>query len=148
MKGKRTNLADANCGIARSLDVIGDWWSLLIIREAFQGKERFGEFQKSLGLAKNILSTLLKKLVADGVFETRPDGDTGSVHRYVLTTKGEELCVVMVALWQWGEQSCFERGALRYAMVDRQTGKPLEKLELKARDGRRLGPHDFLVKKK
>src|SRR3546814_2339992 len=68
MKGKRTDLGNADCGIARSLQIIGDWWSLLIVREAFQGKTRFGEFQKSIGLAKNILSSRLKKLVAEGIF--------------------------------------------------------------------------------
>src|SRR3546814_5444820 len=68
MKGKRTNLGNADCGIARSLEVVGDWWSLLIAREAFKGRERFGEFQKAIGLAKNILSARLKKLVEHDIF--------------------------------------------------------------------------------
>src|SRR3546814_3429287 len=85
MKGKRTNLDNADCGIARSLEVVGDWWSLLIVREAFKGRERFGEFQKAIGLAKNILSARLKKLVEHDIFRIEPDADNGVGHRYVLT---------------------------------------------------------------
>src|SRR5262247_2661422 len=66
---KRTSLAHADCPIARSLDAIGDWWSLLIIRDALLGRRRFGEFQKSLGLAKNILTTRLRTLVDRGILE-------------------------------------------------------------------------------
>ena len=63
---KRTSLKGAECPVARSLDVIGDWWSLLIIRDAFDGMRRFGEFQKSLGVSKGILATRLRDLVAAG----------------------------------------------------------------------------------
>ena len=66
---KRTSLQDAECPVARSLDAIGDWWSLLIVRDAFDGIRRFGEFQRNLGMAKNILATRLRTLVEHGVFE-------------------------------------------------------------------------------
>ncbi|BAI98879.1 winged helix-turn-helix transcriptional regulator [Sphingobium indicum] len=145
MKGKRTNLGNADCGIARSLEVVGDWWSLLIVREAFKGRERFGEFQKAIGLAKNILSARLKKLVEHDIFRIEPDADNGVGHRYVLTAKGEGLYVVLMALWQWGESTCFKPDEARYAMVDRQNGEPLARIELKARDGRVLGPRDFVA---
>lgn len=141
MKGKRTDLGTASCGIARALQIIGDWWTLLIVRDAFQGRQRFGEFQKSLGLAKNILSARLRKLVEEGIFRIEADG--GPSHRYVLTPKGEQLGVVLIALWQWGEENCFEPGELKYAMVDTPTGQPLARLELTAQDGRALGPRDF-----
>src|ERR1700731_2889938 len=72
---KRKCLDSSTCPIARTLDVIGDWWSLLIVRDAFLGKRRFSEFQKSLGLAKNILCLRLQKLVAHGIFEARPASD-------------------------------------------------------------------------
>src|SRR6185503_11206116 len=100
MKGKRTDLRQASCGIARSLEIVGDWWSLLLIRNAFHGVERFGEFQKSLGLAKNILSARLKKLVKSGIFRIERDDASPSINRYVLTEKGEKLYVVLIALWQ------------------------------------------------
>lgn len=143
MKGKRTDLGQANCGIARALQIIGDWWSLLIVREAFGGKQRFSEFQKSLGLAKNILSRRLKKLIDEGIFTIEPDPDSALSHRYVLTPKGEQLYLVLIALWQWGEENCFKPGELNIAMVDKPRGQPLAKLQLQARDGRVLGPRDY-----
>jgi DNA-binding HxlR family transcriptional regulator len=143
MKGKRTDLGAANCGIARSLQIVGDWWSLLIIRDAFQGSQRFGEFQNGLGLAKNILSSRLKKLVEEGIFSVEPDPHSPRINRYLLTEKGERLHVVLVALWQWGEQSCSALGELPNVMVDRLHGAPLARVELHARDGRLLGPRDF-----
>ena len=147
MKGKRTNVGYANCGIARSLEVVGDWWSLLIVRNAFHGAERFGEFQRSLGLAKNILSARLKKLVENGIFRVEPDEES-SYNRYILTEKGEKLCIVLVALWQWGEEYCFKPGELKYTMVDAQSGKPLKKLQINAKDGRIVGPRGFRTIKK
>ena len=143
MKGKKADLSKAGCGIARALHVIGDWWSLLIVREAFGGKQRFSEFQKSLGLAKNILSTRLKKLVDVGIFQIETDEESLSIHRYVLTTKGEQLYVILNALWQWGENACFGPDEPQYEIVDRKKGRPLARLKLKADDGRTLGPRDF-----
>lgn len=143
MKGKKTDLGSSSCAIARSLDLIGDWWSLLIIRDAFQGKERFGEFQKSLGLAKNILSTRLKKLVSEGIFEAVPESEGSSRSRYLLTPKGERLHVVLAALWQWGEETCFRPGELERTLVDVKASKPLPRLVLRAQDGRQLGSRDF-----
>jgi DNA-binding HxlR family transcriptional regulator len=142
MKGKKIDLAGANCGIARSLQIIGDWWSLLIVREAFNGKERFSEFEKGLGLAKNILSSRLKKLIDEGIFDAVHE-EGASRSRYVLTKKGEELFIVLTALWQWGERNCFQTNELKYAMVDREQQLPLAQLKLHAQDGRTLGPRDF-----
>jgi DNA-binding HxlR family transcriptional regulator len=143
MKGKRTDLSTAHCAIARSLEIVGDWWSLLIIRDAFRGHERFSEFQKSLGLAKNILSARLKKLVDAGIFSIEADADSASSHRYVLTPKGESLNPVLVALWQWGEEHCFERDELKMVMVDKAKGKPLVKMRPTSQDGRALRPRDL-----
>src|SRR3546814_1080914 len=87
---KRTSHQDADCPIARSLDAIGDWWSLLIVRDALLGLSRFGEFQKSLGMAKNILAARLRSLTALGILDAVPAAD-GSQHReYRLTPKGSE----------------------------------------------------------
>lgn len=138
-------MGDAQCGIARSLQAVGDWWSLLIVREAFKGLRRFSEFQKSLGLAKNILSVRLRKLVEEGIFTVEPDPDSALSHLYLLTPKGRQLSVVLVALWQWGEEHCFAEGELNYAVVDSLNGQPLQKLQLAARDGRSLGPQQFRI---
>ncbi|RJG39966.1 helix-turn-helix domain-containing protein [Mesorhizobium sp. DCY119] len=143
MKGKRTTLETSTCAIARSLEVIGDWWSLLIIRDALAGTRRFGEFQKSLGLAKNILSNRLLKLVACGVMTTVPASDGSAYKEYVLTERGERLYLVIAALWQWGEEFCFPPGQLSYDLVDSLKQEKLSPIELKAQDGRTLGPRDF-----
>lgn len=106
---RRKRLIQDPCPIARSLDVIGDWWSLLIVREALTGTCRFSDFQQHLGLAKNILSTRLRKLVAQGVLETRPSADRSDHHEYHLTEKGRRLQPVLLALWTWGKENLFQQ---------------------------------------
>ena len=101
---RRTSHRKAGCAVARTLDVVGDGWSLLIVRDAFEGLTRFGEFQKSLGLAKNILSTRLRDLVQYGVFKVVPSSDGSRYNAYVLTEKGQGLRPVLVALGEWGEK--------------------------------------------
>jgi DNA-binding HxlR family transcriptional regulator len=113
------------CPVARSLDTIGEWWSLLIVRDALIGTRRFSDFQKSLGLAKNVLSVRLKKLVARGVMEQVPASDGSAYQEYVLTQKGRELFPVVIALRQWGETYLFSRGEKRLQVLDKRTGKPL-----------------------
>jgi DNA-binding HxlR family transcriptional regulator len=141
MKGKRTDLSGVHCAIARSLEIVGDWWSLLIIRDAFRGHKRFGEFHKSLGLAKNILSARLKKLVDAQILSIEADAESAS-HRYVLTPKGESLHPILVALWQWGEEHCFEGDELKFVMADAVQGKALLKMQPTSQDGRVLRPRD------
>lgn len=128
---KRTSFAKDVCPVARSVETVGDWWSLLIVRDAFSGKRRFGEFQKSLGVAKNILTVRLKKLVADGVMELVPASDGSAYQEYVLTEKGRGLFLVIAALGQWG---C---AGSEFRLVDREKGQTV-RLELCAEDGRRL----------
>jgi DNA-binding HxlR family transcriptional regulator len=133
---KRTSFAKDVCPIAQSLEVVGDWWSLLIVRDAFIGKRRFGEFQKSLGVAKNILTTRLRKLVAGGVLELVPASDGSAYQEYSLTNKGRGLFLVITALKQWGEmQQCDLES--EYVLVD-QKGRRV-RLELRTEDGRKVG---------
>lgn len=148
MKGKRTDLGEASCGIARALQIVGDWWTLLIVRDAFHGHRRFSEFQRNLGVAKNILSSRLKKLVDEGILRIEPDPESSTSHLYVLTAKGEALWPVLVALWQWGEDHCFKRGEMKLALVDTLSEQPVARLQLVAHDGRKLGPRDFRVTRK
>ena len=142
---KRKSLDMEKCPIARTLDVIGDWWSLLIVRDAFFGKRRFGEFQKSLGLAKNILSTRLRKLVSHGILEVGPASDGSAYQEYALSEKGRRLYIVLIALRQWGESCLFGEGELDLLLVDRKNGRPVKPLELRSQDGRILGPEDLLM---
>ena len=135
---KRISHEATNCPVARSLDAIGDWWSLLIVRDAFRGKRRFGEFQKSTGAAKNILTIRLRNLVEFGIMELVPVSDESAFHEYVLTQKGLDLFPVVTALWQWGEKYFFEAGESHPVLRDRLTRKLIPKLEVLAADGRRL----------
>ncbi|MEV6410182.1 helix-turn-helix domain-containing protein [Kribbella sp. NPDC051718] len=141
---KRTSFGDADCPVARSVDAVGDWWSLLIVRDAFDGSRRFGEFQRSLGVAKNILSARLKALTDNGILELVP---AGAHNEYVLTAKGEALFPVIVALRQWGEAFSFEPGEPHSELLDTRDGKPLRPLEIHATDGRIITPAETEVRK-
>lgn len=142
---KRTSHRRASCPVARPLDAIGDWWSLLIVRDAFDGLRRFGEFRESLGVAKNILATRLRNLVGHGILETVPASDGSAYEEYLLTEKGRALFPVLVALRQWGEEHFFEPGERHVRLVDRTKGKPVRKLELRSQDGRLLAASDTVV---
>ena len=137
---KRTRFDEESCPVARSVDAVGDWWSLLIVRDAFDGSRRFGDFQRSLGVAKNILSTRLRALEDNGILE-----HTG--RDYTLTTKGEALFPVIVALRQWGETYAFAPGEQHSLLRDRHNQQPLRPLEVRAADGRLLTPSDTEVQK-
>jgi DNA-binding HxlR family transcriptional regulator len=143
---KRTSLEGADCPVARSLDAIGDWWSLLIIRDALLGRRRFGEFQKSLGLAKNILTVRLRTLVDRGILEMAPASDGSAYQEYVLTPKGRGIFPILVALRQWNEEFDERPEEIATILVDRKKGKPVRKLELHAQDGRRLDAADTALK--
>jgi DNA-binding HxlR family transcriptional regulator len=142
---KRTSHQDVPCGVARPLDAIGDGWSLLIVRDCFGGLTRFGEFQRSLGLAKNILAARLRNLLDHGILDTVPAADGGAHLEYRLTDKGRALFPLLVALRQWGEDYFFAPGEAHVRLVDRERGQPVRPLEVHARDGRLLAPDDTMV---
>ncbi|GCD97480.1 winged helix-turn-helix transcriptional regulator [Embleya hyalina] len=144
---QRTRLDEDSCPVARSVDAIGDWWSLLIVRDAFDGSRRFGEFQRSLGVAKNILTARLRALVAGGILETVPASDGSAYREYVLTVKGRDLFPVVVALRQWGEAHWFGPGEPMSRLLDRRDGRPLRTLEVRAADGRAIRPEDTEVER-
>jgi len=139
---KRRSLARDACPIARSLDAIGDWWSLLIIRDAFLGVRRFSEFQKSLGLARNILTVRLRGLVEQGILTTAPASDGSAYREYVLTPKGRGLFPILVALRQWSEEFDARPDEITTCLVDRANGRPVKKLALYSEEGKLLGAGD------
>jgi DNA-binding HxlR family transcriptional regulator len=143
---QRTSFANDGCPIARSLDVIGDWWSLLIIRDALVGRRRFGEFQKSLGLAKNILAQRLRKLVDEGILATAPASDGSAYQEYVLTRKGRAIHPILIALRQWTEEFDEAPETIATILVDREKGRPVRKLALYSEDGRLLDIADTTLK--
>jgi DNA-binding HxlR family transcriptional regulator len=141
---RRKNLGDAICPIARSLDAVGDWWTLLIIRDAFAGISRFIDFQQSLGVARNILSARLRLLVANGILQRGPSAGGGARDEYRLTEKGRRLRVVLTALRQWGEDNLFTEGEPMMVAHDRGN-RPLARLRLLTEDGRPLEPEEIVV---
>jgi DNA-binding HxlR family transcriptional regulator len=143
---KRKSFEMSPCAIARTLDIIGDWWTLLILRDAFDGIRRFSEFQTSLGIPRSRLSLRLKEMVAAGILDVAPASDGSAYQEYALTEKGKALLPVMVGLRQWGEEFLFDPGVSPDArLVDRERGRPVSKLELRSQDGRVLKADDTLV---
>lgn len=102
---KQESLRTSECPVARTLESIGERWCLMIIREAFDDVRRFSEFQKNLGLAKNILAARLKLLVEHGIFEICPASDGSAYSEYVLTDKGRAVFPIVVAMRQWSIKS-------------------------------------------
>lgn len=143
---KRKSLVESPCAVARTLDTIGDWWSLLIVRDALEGRRRFTEFQKSLGIPKNVLSARLRSLVAAGIFSLGPASDGSAYQEYTLTEKGKGLFLVIAALREWGEDNLFELGAPPPAkLVDAASKKPVQRLQLRSHDDRLLSVDDAMV---
>ncbi|HDS1817206.1 MAG: helix-turn-helix domain-containing protein [Pseudomonas sp.] len=133
---------NAQCPVARALEVLGDRWALMILRDAFDGLRRFSEFQKNLGLAKNILASRLKLLVESGLLALQPASDGSAYKEYVLTEKGRSVFPLVIALRQWGERFLFEAGETRSALLEQATGQIIAPLQVRAQDGRVLGPDD------
>ena len=143
---KRKSLQGDPCPVARSLDLIGDWWSLLIIRDALAGTRRFSDFQKSLDVAKNILSARLKNMVTQGVMQMVPAADGSIYKEYALTEKGRALMPVLIALSQWGNEFMYEPGEPGSVMVDARDRQPVQKLQLISADGRHLKPEEIATR--
>lgn len=135
------------CPVARAVDVIADRWSLLIVRDAFDGTRRFGDFQRGLGVARSILADRLRTLVAAGIFEVQPASDGTSYQEYVLTPKGKQLFPLIVALRQWGEGQLFAPGEARSQLLETASGKPLALMNPATVSGRIVSPEETIVKK-
>ena len=139
----RKRFSDMNCGIGQALEALGDWWTLLIVRDAFLGARRFGDFERSLGIAKNILSARLQHLVDHGVFALADVGVEGERFEYRLTEKGEALLTVLTALREWSDEWVFGRGNEPVIVKDRRTGRRLPKLRVTDADGNPVTRRDL-----
>lgn len=126
---QRTRLQDMPCPVARSLERVGEWWSILILRDAFQGLTRFDEFQQSLQLSPTILTRRLKYLVESGILEKRLYHSRPARYEYLLTERGTDFFPVIAALFQWGNQH-FAPDGPAVILTDRHTGTPLEPILL------------------
>jgi len=139
----RTSLKEFNCSLARTADIIGDKWTLLILRDAFFGASTFSQFQKSLGVARNILADRLEKLVQYEVLkkvQTRPGVERYSYH---LTERGRGLVPVLVAITQWGDKWVFGEGSEPLRFIDREQGQPIRIMCVQSSDGRSLTSTDI-----
>ena len=101
---RKTSFADMNCSIAQSLEIVGEWWTLLVLRDAFLGIRRFDDFVERLGISRNVLADRLDTLVHAGVLERFPYDEARGRYDYLLTDKGRALWPVLVALRQWGDE--------------------------------------------
>ena len=135
-------MTDTLCPVARTVDRVGDAWSLMILRDAFHGLTRFDQFQKSLGVAPNILTRRLAKLVEAGMLERRRYNARPPRDEYVLTAQGRDFWPVLVAMMAYGNRH-FAREGVASQLVDVQTGAPAEPVLADAATGRRLDPAAF-----
>ncbi|RAI59472.1 winged helix-turn-helix transcriptional regulator [Roseicella frigidaeris] len=141
---RRTGFADMPCPIARALERVGEWWSILILRDAFGGMTRFDEFQASLGIAPNMLTRRLNALVEAGLLERRPYSERPPRHDYVLTPRGRDFRPVLLALLAWGNRHFAPEGAA-VQIVDARTGAPAEPLLVDRASLRPIDSADFTL---
>ena len=140
----RTSLAEYPCSIARTLDVIGDQWSFLIVRDALLGETTFSGFQRSLGVSKNILSQRLDNLVTNEIFRKAAVAEDARRYSYELTNKGKELFPIVVAMLQWGDKWMFGSEGEPVQVLDTKKRAPVQKVGVVSRDGRFLQSQDVL----
>ncbi|MEV4223285.1 helix-turn-helix domain-containing protein [Nonomuraea sp. NPDC049725] len=136
---------DPACPVARTLDLVGDRWSLLVVRDAMDGARSFTEFQRRTGIARNILTDRLRKLVAHGLLAQRA-APSGRRQEYVLTDAGRDLFPVILTLRQWGERHAFAPGEAHSTLVDRH-GVRVPEIVPAGADGARLDAESTLVRK-
>ncbi|MCR6484699.1 helix-turn-helix transcriptional regulator [Amycolatopsis sp. OK19-0408] len=137
---------DPACPVARTVDLVGDRWSLLIIRDAMSGPTTFTELHQELGIARNILTDRLRKLVEHGVLDRTTVPDDARRHTYRLTEAGEDLFTTIVALRQWGERHAFAAAEPHSVLVDDQ-GRELPELRAVSQDGEPLSAGTSTVRK-
>lgn len=141
---KRKSVAHTQCPIARSLDRVGDWWSILIIRDALCGLARFDQFQESLGIAPNMLTRRLTELVDAGLLERRLYNQHPPRHEYVLTACGRDFRPVVLSLLAWGNRHFAPEG-LSVVVVDTKTGTHADPVLVDRKSGRSLSESRFRV---
>jgi len=132
--------------VGHVLDIIGEGWSILIIREAFLGTRRFEEFQKRLGIARNILTARLKNLCANQILDRVPVKEGAKRHEYILTRKGKDMMPLLVSLTQWGDKWVFGEDNEPVIFLDRENSEPIARVQVYSARGEVLRPRDIKVK--
>lgn len=142
----RTSFKAFNCSVARSLDIVGDKWSMLIIRDAFLGVSTFSAFQRRLNVARNILTDRLMHLVDNDVLERRQSKPGVERYEYHLTERGRALFPVITALMQWGDKWIFGSEGEPVQLLDLEKNAPVQQVAVMSRDGRYLEDGDVKFK--
>lgn len=142
---KKKSLAHTRCPIARGLDRVGEWWSILILRDAFHGYTRFDEFQQSLGIAPNMLTKRLNSLVESGLLERRLYNEHPPRYEYVLTRMGRDFRPVLVSLMAWANKHLAPEGQA-LVLADARTGKLADPQIVDRVSGRLLTEKDFVFR--
>ena len=140
---QRKSFGKMACPIARSLERVGEWWSILIIRDALHGFTRFDEFQKSLNIAPNMLTRRLSALVDAGLLERRRYSERPPRYEYILTERGRDFRPVIVAMFAWGNKHFAPEGA-SVLLIDRKTRAKADPVLVDRRSGRPLNERDFV----
>jgi DNA-binding HxlR family transcriptional regulator len=141
----RSPFEDQVCSVAQALAEIGERWTLLILREAFFGTQRFTDFQQRLGIARNILAARLDKLVTLGILTVQDAEGRGNPRLYRLTEKGRDAIPAFIALMQWGDRWIAGEAKAPIRIVQAATGVEIDRLVVRARDGRPLAPREMRV---
>lgn len=139
---KRKSYNEMPCPIAQCLEHIGEWWSLLIIRDAFRGLKRFDEFQKSLSIAPNILTRRLNDLVESGILERQNYGESTKRYEYVLSQQGKDLYPLIVAMFTWGDKHSAPKG-IKSQFINIKTGKIAEPILIDKKTGQEMTLGDY-----
>lgn len=139
---QRKTFGNMQCPIARSLERVGEWWSILILRDAFHGLTRFDQFQKSLDIAPNMLTRRLNALVESGLLQRRRYSERPPRHEYVLTERGRDFRPVLWALLSWGNKHFAPEGK-SVVIVDRETGAEADPVLVDRASGRPLSEPAF-----
>jgi DNA-binding HxlR family transcriptional regulator len=142
---KHSRLANKECSMARAMEVVGDRWSILILREAYYGVKRFDEFEYYVGIAPNILSARLKKFVDAGIMTRVRLPEHAGRYEYVLTEKGRDFFPAYLALKKWGDDWLAEPGGPQVVFRERAAGRPIEYPELRTSGGKPLQLEDVEI---
>ncbi len=139
------NKDSLNCSVATALEIIGEGWTFLILREAFFGSRRFEDFQKHLGIARNILTTRLNKLCDKGILERTPIKQGAKRHEYKLTPMGRDLLTILIALTQWGDRWLQLSEGAPVKFIERATGEEIADVAVLSQDGRKIKLRDLVM---
>src|SRR6202162_5243635 len=139
---QRKSFGSMTCPIARSLERVGEWWSILILRDAFRGLTRFDQFQKSLDIAPNMLTRRLNALVESGLLERRAYSEHPPRHEYVLPERGRDFRPVLWSLLAWGNRHFAPEGP-SVIVIDTETGEPADPVLVDRRTGKVMGEPVF-----